>query len=111
MGLVNDTKEVMENVIDKDVQKKQEVKIKEYDEIQCNKCDTIMRVEETLTMKDGRRGICVCPKCGKQNRVVKTRPADDDYNVVNGGQRIRKNPKLHLSKKQRRKLNKELKNG
>lgn len=86
------------------------VQIKEYDELQCRKCDKIMNVDKTLTMIDGYRGVCLCPHCGKKNKVVKTRPADEDYNVGRQGTRTRKNPKLHMSKKARRKLNKELRN-
>lgn len=88
---------------------KQTIKIKEYDQIQCRKCATLLNVDETLTMIDGYRGLCLCPLCGHRNKVVKTRPADKDYNVAWNGIRTRKNPKLHMSKKARRKLNKELK--
>lgn len=109
-NIVNRTKEIMKKE-EKDKDKKSKLKIKEYDEIICRniECETIMNVEETLKMVDGYKGYCTCPKCGKKNHVVKTRPADEDYNIVNDGQRVRKNPKLKMSKKQRRKINKELK--
>lgn len=88
--------------------KKVKVKIKEYDEIICRSCGKKLNVEKTLTMDDGYRGHCTCdnedPKCRHQNKVVKTRPNDDDYNRLPTGQRVRKIPKSKLNKKQRRKL-------
>ena len=85
------------------------VKIKEYDEIQCNResCRKVFKVEGNTEMKDGRHGICTCPHCGKKIRAVKTRPADADYNRLPTGQRVRKIPKDGLTKKQRRKGRKE----
>jgi len=81
------------------------VKIKEYDEILCRKCNAKIKILDTLKMTDGYRGICTCPECGYRNKVVKTRPADDDFNVLKTGQRIRKIPRNHMSKKERRRMN------
>ena len=77
----------------------------------CHKCGKVIDVNDTLTMVSGYRGICTCPGCGHRNKVVKTRPNDTDYNVSSNGTRTRKIPKSGMKKKQRRKLNKELKNG
>ncbi len=89
----------------------EKVEIKEYDEIQCNResCGMIFPVERNTEMTDGRHGICTCPHCGKQVRAVKTKPNDDDYNVLSTGQRVRKTPKIKLNKKTRRRLKKEFK--
>lgn len=97
----------------KQIKKEEKVKIKEYDEIQCTResCRKVFKVEGNTVMKDGRHGICTCPHCGKQVRAVKTRPAEDDYNRLPTGQRVRKIPKIHESKKARRKRNKELRDG
>ena len=86
---------------------KVKIKIKEYDEILCHKCKSKIKVLETLKMIDGYKGICTCPECGYRNKVVKTRPADDDFNVLETGQRIRKDPKVHMSKKERRRIRDE----
>lgn len=88
------------------LEKMSKVKIKEYDELQCvrDSCKKVFKVEGNLKMLTGYRGICTCPHCGKQIRVVKTRPADNDYNRLPTGQRVRKIPKDKLTKKQRRKL-------
>ena len=75
------------------------VKIKEYDEIICRKCKKVLKVKDTLEMVDGYHGICTCPECGHRNKVVKTRPADADYNRLPTGQRVRKIPKDKLTKK------------
>jgi len=87
--------------------KKIKVKLKEYDEILCKKCGKKLNVEKTLTMLDGYKGICTCPECKYRNKVVKTRPADDDYIVLKSGQRIKKDPKVHMSKKDRRRMKNE----
>ncbi len=87
------------------------VEFEEYEEIRCNRvsCGKIFKVKGNTTMIDGYHGICTCPYCGKKVRSVKTKPTDDLYNILRGGQRIRKIPKAHLSKKQRKKLKSELK--
>lgn len=85
------------------------VKIKEYDELKCEResCGKVFTIKDSLVMKDGYNGHCTCPECGKRHHVVKTRPADADYNRLPTGQRVRKIPKDKLTKKQRRKLRKE----
>ena len=87
------------------------IKIKEYDEIQCNResCKKVFPVKGNTEMKDGRHGICTCPHCGKAVRAVKTRPSEDDYIRLPTGQRVRKIPKSGLNKKQRRKATKAFK--
>ena len=92
-----------------ELERMSKVKIKEYDEIQCNResCRKVFPVEGNTIMKDGRHGICTCPHCGKAVRAVKTRPSEKDYNRLPTGQRIRKIPKDGLTKKQRKKARKE----
>lgn len=84
------------------------VQLKEYYEILCSKCIHKLDVDKTLTMVDGYRGVCLCPHCGKKNKVVKVRPNDDAYRVSVCGTRTRRIPKLKMSKKARRRVNKEL---
>ena len=89
---------------------KVKVKLKEYDEVFCSKpsCHKVLNVKDTLTMLDGQRGYLTCPDCGHRTRVVKTRSIDDDYNVDKNGTRVRKVAKEHMTKKQRKRMNKEL---
>lgn len=86
------------------------IQLKEYDEVFCSKpsCKKVLKVDDNLTMVDGRRGYLTCPDCGHRTRVVKTRPADEHYNRDENGTRTRKSPKSHMSKKARRRLNKNL---
>jgi len=90
--------------------KEEIVKLKEYNELFCSRpsCHALMNIEQTLTMIDGYRGYCTCPVCGHRTKVHKVRPNDKDYNVDKNGTRTRKEPKLKLSKKERRKINKEM---
>ena len=87
---------------------KVKVKVKEYDEIKCRRCGFVMKIEATLKMYDGYRGGCTCPECNFVTVVHKVKPDDTDYNVDKEGIRTRKIPKVHMSKKQRRIVNKAL---
>ena len=105
-----DIKKVVDK-IKKPEPKKVKVKLKEYDEILCKRCEHKLKVKDTLTMVDGYKGYVTCnnedPVCRHRTHVVKTRPNDDDYNVMKTGQRVRKIPKSKLSKKDRRRARKD----
>lgn len=91
-------------------EKKVEVKLKEYDEVFCSKksCHEKLKVEKTLTMVSGFKGYLTCPVCGHRTHVYKTRPNDEDYNVDKEGTRTRKTPKIKMTKKERRRFNKRM---
>lgn len=93
-------------------EKKVQIKLKEYNEVFCSKpsCKKVLNVKDTLTMIDGRKGYLTCPDCDHRTNVVKTRPADEDYNVNQmTGVRTRKIIKKKMTKKERRRYNKHLK--
>ena len=93
-------------------EQKIKLKTKESNELICKRCDTHFDSMDNVVYRGTNRhkAHSICPKCGYGVPVVKITGASGYLRNKKTGQYIRETPKVKMTKKQRRRLNRETSN-
>ena len=74
------------------------------DEFKC-KCHNVINLKEMIVDRNRKGEIFfTCPQCGMKYYKIRRVEKGDQYNRLQNGQLVRKNPRIRMSKKQRRKI-------